>query len=103
MANDHVVIQGNDIWCRACGKRESLKLPMPVNEFARHCKEWTEGHANCAYIEKSNLVQELRRISNELLDENKRLKEAIASIPDTASYEWSQHRLRLRRAAGLED
>lgn len=36
-----------------------------------------------------------------LRDENKRLKEAIASIPDTASYEWSQHRLRLREAAGL--
>ena len=102
MNNDQVVVQGNDLWCRACGQREPLQLPLSVKDLSHFCQTWAQAHADCELVERWKLVGELREVANKLLAENKRMREAIAAMPDTAHYEWSREREKLRKAAGLE-
>ena len=102
MNTDHVVVQGSDLWCKACGQREPLVLPLPVKDLSHFVQTWAQAHEQCAALDQAKTLRELRQVANDLLERNKRMREAIDSIPDTASYEWSQHRLRLREAAGLE-
>jgi len=45
---DHVVMQGNDIWCRACDAREPLRLPLSVKALSHFVQTWAEGHRLCA-------------------------------------------------------
>ena len=52
MNTDHVVVQGSDMWCKACGKREPLKLPLSVKDFTIHVQTWTEQHKDCASYSK---------------------------------------------------
>lgn len=52
MGTDHVVVQGNDMWCKACGKREPLLLPLSVKDFSIFVQAWTEQHKACASYSK---------------------------------------------------
>ena len=81
MKNEHVVVQGNDLWCKACGQREPLMLPLSVKDFSHHCQTWAQAHADCALVERSKLVAELREVANTLMDERKALREAINALP----------------------
>lgn len=103
MKTDHVVVQGNDLWCKACGQREPLQLPLSVKDFSHFCQTWAQAHVDCPIAERSKLVVELREVANKLLNENLRMREAIATMPDTAFPEWAQQRKQLRQAAGMVD
>lgn len=52
MSTDHVVVQGSDMWCKACGKREPIKLPLSVKDFSILVQTWTEQHKDCASYSK---------------------------------------------------
>lgn len=99
---DHVVVQGSELWCKACGQRQPLQLPINLKNFLHFCKTWVQAHEQCALIDQDKTLRELRQVANDLLDQNKRLVAAIDSLPETLSYEWAQHRYRLRKVAGLE-
>jgi len=103
---EHVVVQGNgDMWCKACGKREPLRLPLGVKDFSIHVQTWMEQHKNCAITD--------------YLTERDRLREAIrhwavgphaqwcatrADCPcDCAADEEFEARLTARKLVGLED
>ena len=102
MNTDHVVVQGSDLWCKACGQREPLQLPLSIKDFSHFCQMWAQAHEQCAAIDQAKTLRELRQVANDLLDQNKRLVAAIDSLPETLSYEWAQYRYRLRKVAGLE-
>ena len=71
MNTDHVVVQGSDMWCKACGKREPIKLPLSVKDFTIHVQTWTKQHRACATYSKrgnnhmaaSAIMQALARIA----------------------------------------
>jgi hypothetical protein len=71
MNTDHVVVQGSDMWCKACGKREPLLLPLSVKDFSIFVQSWTEQHKACASYSKrgdkqvaaSAIMQALARIA----------------------------------------
>lgn len=102
MNTDHVVMQGNDLWCKACGQREPLTLPLSVKDLSHFVQTWAQAHEQCAAIDQAKMLRELRQVANDLLEQNKRLVAAIDSLPETLSYEWAQHRYRLRQVAGLK-
>ena len=52
MNTDHVVVQGSDVWCKACGKREPIKLPLSVKDFSIFVQTCTEQHKACATYSK---------------------------------------------------
>lgn len=100
MKNDHVVVQGNNLWCKACGQREPLQLPLSVKDFSHFCQTWAQAHAPCAKAAQS------------------KLREAIAALPCVPHHDgclWDtvpckcgadKHNVafaNLRRLAGLGD
>ena len=103
MNTDHVVVKGNDLWCKACGQREPLQLPLSVKDFSHFCQTWAQAHEQCAAVDQTKTLRELRRVANDLLEQNNRMREEIATLPDTLHYEWAQQRSKLRQAAGLKD
>lgn len=55
MNTDHVVVQGNgygngEMWCKACGKREPISLPLGVADFCGLLQMWTDRHTACATV-----------------------------------------------------
>lgn len=98
----HVVVQGSNLWCKACGQREPLVLPLPVKDLSHFVQTWAQAHEQCAALDQAKTLRELRQVANDLRERNKRLVAAIDSLPETLSYEWAQHRYRLRKEAGLE-
>lgn len=102
MNTDHVVVQGSDLWCKACGQREPLVLPLPVKDLSHFVQTWAQAHEKCAEVDRAKVLLELRELARKLHDENRRLREAIDALPPTVFPEWDRHRQVLRRAAGLE-
>jgi len=103
MNTDHVVVQGSNLWCKACGQREPLALPLPVKDLSHFVQTWAQAHEQCAFLDQARTLRELRQVANDLLEQNKRMREAIDALPDTLHYEWAQQRSKLRKAAGLVD
>jgi len=103
MNTDHVVLKGNDLWCKACGQREPLQLPLSVKDLSHFVQSWAQAHKQCAAIDQAKTLRELRQVANGLLEQNNRMREAIDALPDTLHYEWAQQRSKLRQAAGLVD
>ncbi len=103
MNTDHVVVQGSDLWCKACGQREPLALPLPVKDLSHFVQTWAQAHEQCAFLDQARTLSELRQVANNLLVQNNRMREAIDALPDTLHYEWAQQRSKLRQAAGLVD
>lgn len=103
MNTDHVVVKDNTLWCKACGQREPLRLPLSVKDFSHFCQTWAQAHKQCAFLDQAKTLRELRQVANDLLEQNKRMREAIDALPDTLHYEWAQQRSKLRQAAGLVD
>lgn len=101
MNTDHVVVQGNDLWCKACGQREPLQLPLSIKDFSHFCQTWAQAHMECAMLDQAKTLRELRQVATKLLEQNNRMREAIDALPDTLHYEWAQQRFKLRQAAGL--
>ncbi len=60
MNTDHVVVKGNDLWCKACGQREPLQLPLSVKDFSHFCQTWAQAHALCLEAAQSKLVTSMR-------------------------------------------
>ena len=49
MNENHVVVHAiGDLWCLACGERQSLSLPLSVADFCVLLRTWTERHTACA-------------------------------------------------------
>lgn len=103
MNTDHVVVQGSNLWCKACGQREPLRLPLWVKDLSHFVQTWAQAHEQCAFLDQARTLRELRQVANDLLEQNKRMREAIDALPDTLHYEWAQQRSKLRQAAGLVD
>lgn len=122
--SSHVVVQGTELWCKACGQRQPLQLPLAVKDFSHFCQTWAQAHTDCALAERSKLVEELREVANKLMDEKVALRKAIAAwkpywhgancnIFDYGSYaevrcncgadEKNVDREKARKLAGLED
>jgi len=37
----------NEIYCERCGKREKMRLPMPITDFVKWCEGFGLMHRHC--------------------------------------------------------
>lgn len=71
MSTNHVVVQDNSLWCRACGCREPLLLPLSAKDFSHFCQTWAQAHKDCVH---EHFMRAEDRIN--------RLREVIAAWPE---------------------
>ena len=105
MNTDHVVVKDNTLWCKACGQREPLRLPLSVKDFSHFCQTWAQAHALCLEVAQSKLVTSMREAINALPfvpHSNGCL--AFDTVPCCCGAAAHNAALeRVRRAAGLDD